>query len=79
MLGRFDGGNLRHDAQEFLVASTRGFLFEAFEFEKALLKGRREQVVNRDVFSRCHFSGPAIQLFGNAPNTSAETVRAGPD
>jgi hypothetical protein len=69
MLRRFHCWNLRHDAQEFLVAPTRRFLFEAFEFKKALFEGRYEQIVNRDVFSRCHFSGPAIQLFGNVDTT----------
>jgi hypothetical protein len=59
MLRRFRGGNLRHDAQEFLVASVGCLLFEAFEFEQPFLKGRCEQIVNRDVLRRRHFGGTA--------------------
>jgi hypothetical protein len=43
----------------------RGLLFEAFEFDQAFFKGRRKQVVNRDVFRRRYFGGPAIEFFWN--------------
>jgi hypothetical protein len=66
-----------NDAQEFLVAPTRRFLFEALEFEKALLKGRCEQIVNRDVFSRRNIrcSSPKVTTCSTASNTLSHEVR----